>query len=52
MTFPGYLIETSVVDPVTGEPVFGNEPVVPEQAQNLLETESNQGGCCGGGCCQ
>lgn len=51
MTFPGYLIETNVVDPVTGETFLGAEPVVPEEAENLLGGETTQGGCCGGACC-
>lgn len=52
MMFAGIPIETSVVDPVTGEPIFGAQAVVPEDAENLLETASNDGGCCGGSCCQ
>lgn len=60
MTFPGFPIETSVVDPVTGEPVFGAAAteVVPESAENLLAGEgagadaAAAGGCCGGSCCQ
>lgn len=53
MTFPGYLIETSLVDPVTGETIVNAdaEDVVPEGADNLLGNAS-EGSCCGGSCCQ
>ena len=50
--FAGIPIETSVVDPVTGEPVFGADTVVPEDAENLLGGNTTEGGCCGGACCQ
>lgn len=52
MTFPGYLVETNIVDPVTGEPVFSSTPVVPEESENLLASSGAEGGCCGGSCCQ
>lgn len=61
MNLSGYLVETILVDPVTGEPVFGqqqeSQEVVPEGAENLLgqgsdAAESAAGGCCGGSCCQ
>lgn len=51
MTFSGYLVETQLVDPVTGEAVLGSNPVVPEDADNLLGG-AEEGGCCGGSCCQ
>lgn len=46
MSFPGYPIDTTVVDPIDAV------PVVPEGVEDLLQTEGNEGGCCGGGCCQ
>lgn len=45
MTFPIYPIPTSVTDPLT------DEPIVPEEADDLLARGDNAGGCCGGACC-
>lgn len=41
----GYFIDTNLQDPAT------LEPVVPEGAEDLLKND-NDGGCCGGACCQ